>query len=365
VHGLWVEEKGATLPPVIRRELPVSIAAAVLGGLVTWFYYTRYAPATWSDFDQVWLGSRVLLRGGDPYAEVPKAFPWPLYYPLPTLLVGLPFAVWPLLSARILFAVVTAGLGTWAILRYRPHAWPLLLSAPFVYGIARGQWSSVLVAAALIPWLGGLAVVKPSIGLATFAAHPRRSAALGGVALVIISLLVRPSWPLAWLKAMEVTPHLIQPALMPGGIILLAAVGRWREPGGRLLAVLACVPQTPSVYELFPMALATKTLRHSLIMGLSWNVLYLVTHATHTPPPLRLAEVATRPTLVYWPVYLVLAYVPGLLAVLSPSPLVDRPPGFAHWPAWRQRAYRIGWSAVLGLVCAVPLLWAFLIWRGA
>ncbi len=347
------------------RRVLLALGVASAAGLLVWYYYQWYAPGLWSDFDQVWLGSRALLAGEDPYAEVATHFPWPLYYPLPTLLVGVPFAAWSLPSARIVFAIVTAGLASWAILRYFRHAWPLLLSAPFAYAVARGQWSPALVAAVMIPWLGGLAVVKPSIGLATFAARPARQAMVGGALLVLLSFLVRPTWAREWLHAIQVSPHLVQPVLAPGGLILLAALGRWREPGGRLLAVLACVPQTPSIYELFPMALATKTLRQALIMGLSWNVLYLVTHAAHAPPPLTMLELTERPNLVYWPVYLVLGYVPALLAVLSPSPLACRPHDFAMWPMWRQRVYRIGWSAVLSLVCLVPLLWAFLIWRGA
>jgi hypothetical protein len=233
-----------------------------------------------------------------------------------------------------------------------------------VYGIARGQWAPVLVAAALIPWLGGLAVVKPSIGLATFAAYPSRRAVVGGAILVLLSLLVHPSWPAAWLHGLGTTPHMIVPALQPGGIILLAALGRWRRADARLLAVLACVPQTPSPYDLFPMALIPATLRQSLIMGLSWNVLYLVTLATHYSVPLTLAEVPLRGHLVYWPVYFVLGYFPALMAVLSPSPLAALPHDFAGWATWRQRAYRVAWGAVLGLVSSIALLWAYLIWNG-
>ena len=343
----------------------LALAAGFAGGLLVWFYYTRYAPGIWSDFDQVWLGSRALLAGQDPYVEAPKAFPWPLYYPLPTLLVGLPFAPWSLLSGRVLFAVLTGGVGVWAILRYRPQAWPLLLSAPFVYGIVRGQWAPILVAAALLPWLGGLAIVKPSIGLATFAAYPSRRALLGGAILVLISLVVQPSWPAAWLDGVGTKPHMIVPALKPGGIILLAALGRWRRPDARLLAVLASVPQTPALYDLFPMALIPATLRQSLIMALSWNVLYFVTLATHDSAPLTLADAAWRKEFVYWPVHFVLGYFPALMAVLSPSPLVDRPREFATWSARRQRAYRVAWGAVLGMVGSVALLWAYLIWAGA
>ena len=52
------------------------------------------------------------------------------------------------------------------------------------------QAKTVLVAGALMPWLGGLAVVKPSIGLATFAAYPTRRALIGGAFLVLLSILV-------------------------------------------------------------------------------------------------------------------------------------------------------------------------------
>ena len=100
-------------------------------------------------------------------------------------------------------------------------------------------------------------------------------------------------------------------------------------------------------------------------MGLSWNVLYLVTLATHPSVPLTVADVARQPHLVYWPVYFVLGYFPALLAVLTPSPLAELPSRFATWPAARQRAYRVVWGAVLGIISAVALLWVILVWRGA
>jgi hypothetical protein len=180
-----------------------------------------------------------------------------------------------------------------------------------------------------------------------------------------LSLVLQPSWPAAWRASFHTAPHLIVPALQPGGIILLAALGRWHRADARLLAVLACVPQTPSPYDLFPMALIPRTLRQSLIMGLSWNVLYLVTLASHHWVPITLANYGQRGTLIYWPVYFILGYFPALLAVLSPSPLVDLPANFSTWSSGGQCAYRVGWSAVLALVSAVALIWAFLTWRGA
>jgi len=81
----------AEAPTAIQRTLSASgddshgrplalalIAAAIAAGTV-WYYYTRYAPDVWSDFDQIWLGARALMRGEDPYKVVAESgFPWPL-----------------------------------------------------------------------------------------------------------------------------------------------------------------------------------------------------------------------------------------------------------------------------------------------
>jgi hypothetical protein len=335
----------------------------MLGGALVWFYYTRYAPTIWSDFDQVWLGSRALLAGRDPYIEVPKAFPWPLYYPLTTLLLGLPFAALPLLTSRILFAALTAGVAVWAILRHRPHAWPLLLSAPFAYSLIRGQWAPLLVAGVLIPVIGGVIAAKPSTGLATFAYRPARAAVVGAAVLGVTSLALQPSWPATWLRTIQYTPHMFVPVLMPGGFILLAALGRWRRPSARLLAVLSCIPLTPGIYELFVMALIPASRRQAAAVGLTWNVCYLVTLATHDATPLTMAQVQQYGMgWLFWPYMFLLGYLPVLACVLWPSPLRDLPNGYTRWPVWRQRAYRVVWATVLALVGSSALLWAYLVW---
>jgi hypothetical protein len=347
-----------------RHPAILAVMAGLAGGLLVWYYYTRFAPGIWSDFDQVWIGSRALLRGQDPYVEVPKAFPGPLFYPLPALLVALPFALCPLLIARILFGAVTAGLATWGILRYQLHAWPLLISAPLLYGIARGQWAPLLVAATLLPTLGGVMAAKPSIGLATFAYRPTIAPMIGVALLGVISFVVQPSWFITWLSTARTAPHVVVPALMPGGFILFTAFARWRRSDARLLAVLACVPQAPAPYDLFVMALIPRTLRKSLIMGLSWNVLYLVTLATHSSTPSTVADVQHgRWSLSFWPLWLVLGYYPALLAILSPTPLVDLPREFVHWTPVQQRSYRILWRAGLTLVSGIALYWTYLIWH--
>jgi len=348
--------------PPVRCVAILGVAAGVLSGAIVWFYYTHYAPDIWSDIDQVWLGARALLRGQDPYAEVPKTFPWPLYYPLPALLLGLPLVPLPLPIARIVFAAVTAAVCAWALLRHRPHAWPMLCSAPFIYSLLRGQWAPWLVAGALVPWLGGVAAAKPSIGLATFAYRPTRQTVIGGIVLGLLSFMAMPHWVGAWLASIRLTPHFIRPAFLPLGVVLLAALLRWRRPDARLLAVLALVPQTAGIYELFPLALVPRSQRQALILATCFNLTYIFTLATHDSRPIVFAEVPTPYYPVYWPATLLFAYLPSLWMVLWPLPMRERPNTFPSWPAWRQQWHTVGWTALVVVLAIVTIGWAWVVW---
>jgi hypothetical protein len=363
VPRLAPRQSVSQIDAVSHRNLLIALGAGLLGGALVWFYYARYAPTVWSDFDQIWLAGRALLDGRDPYLSVPAGgFPWPFYYPLPAALLGLPFAPLSLLHGRVVFAALTAGICTAAILHHRPQAWSMLISAPFLYGLIRGQWAPLLVASALVPWMGGLAITKPSIGLAIFASRPTRQAVIGGLVLLVVSLALRPSWPLTWFATIRGAPHLIVPALMPAGAVLLAALARWERADGRLLGVLSCVPQTSGIYELFPLALVPASSRQAMTLTLSWNILYLVTLATHSSAPITFADAIRGVKPIYWPPTLLLGYLPALAMVLWPLPILHRPTLFAAWPAWRQRAYVIGWTSVLLIVLIVSLGWAWLVW---
>jgi hypothetical protein len=301
----------------IRSETALPLTVALLAGLFVWNYYARYAPGLWSDFDMIWLGARAVLAGRDPYVEVPaRGFPWPLYYPVPALILGMPFAPLPLMAARIAFAAVTAFAFTAALVRRRPQALPLLFSGPFIYAIQRGQWSPLLVAGALIPALGGVIAAKPSIGLATLAYRPHRAAIAGAAALTVLSLLLLPSWPWTWRDILASAQHLVAPVMLPGGVILLLALLKWRQPEARLLAVLACVPQTSAVYELLPLSLVPRTRREAFILANLWNVVYLARTVLRSSGPLTFAQLPEHRNPWLGAFVIAVGYVPVLVMVL-------------------------------------------------
>ena len=158
------------------------LAAGVISGGVCWLAY-RLPPASTSDFELIWVGARALLSGADPYAVVPTTGThYPLYYPLTAIVVGLPFAALPFDWARVLWAVLSGAAFAWAALRYGRGLPAALLSANFLNAVIQGQWSPLLVAAAVVPSLSWLLAAKPSVGAALFAAFPSRRAVIGGLA---------------------------------------------------------------------------------------------------------------------------------------------------------------------------------------
>ena len=221
-------------------------------------------PLGWTDFDQLWWAARALARGQDPYAAVTAVLDYPLYYPGTAITVSLPFAALDLWRARMAFAVIAGGVFGYAIGRYRPYAWPVFLSMPFLYIGQNLQFSAFLAAAVLMPAFGFLAAAKPTIGFVTLAAQSTRRGALlvigGSLALVLLSLVLDPTWPARWIAAVGTQSEHFAPLLFrPLGFLMLAGLLRWRDPDARLLVALSIVPITGVGYDLLPVFLVTRT----------------------------------------------------------------------------------------------------------
>jgi hypothetical protein len=295
-----------------RHETAIALAAGALAAVVCWIAY-RIPPPSTSDFEPIWVGARAVGAGLDPYTIVPTVGTrYPLYYPLPAILVALPLGYLPFAVARSLWAAASTAVFVLAALRKGRGLLPALLSACFLNAILQGQWSPLLTAAAVLPAVSWLWAAKPSLGAAFFVAYPTRRAVIGAILLLSLAFLVFPTWPVRWLEALRETNH-VAPILRPGGAVLLLALIRWRVAEGRLLAALACVPQTIGLYEALPLFLIpTNRWQGYLLAVLS----YVAAFAQAILVP-RMPDASWEATnAARWPFIFALMYLPALVMLL-------------------------------------------------
>lgn len=323
--------------PSRRARVLAAILIGEICGVLAWAI--QFGGRT--DWAQIWYGARALIDGISPYSVVGpgRLFEWqfPLLYPLPAIVVGVPFALAPLAVAVGLFAGCSAAILSYAITRDGWSRLLLLLGAPFLLAMLSAQWSMLLTAAALLPPLGFLFVTKPTVGAALWLYKPSRSAVVGGVLFLLASIAVRPSWPREWAATMSHTGHMVVPLVHAGGPLLLLALLRWRRPEARLLLALACVPQTALLYEMVPLMLIPSTIGESVaFVALSYVVFGWWAH---------LRPYDTVANSVAASVYMVvpLLYLPCLAMVM-------RRPNEGEMPPWVERS-------VARAVAAVRALW--------
>src|SRR5215207_5608517 len=256
--------EGERQPPSRRLRAWLAVGASVLSGLRAFLWISGEAKAR--DFDQVWVAAQALLAGRNPYAEIGPglAFDWPapLYYPLTAAVAVIPLATIDRAIAAVLFAAIASGAFVWGATRHSLAPAVVITSASAALAAETVQWSPLLGAAYGIPWLGVLLCAKPTIGFAIWCARPTRTAVIGALALAGIALALLPTWPADWLEALGHTslataggtPY-FAPIKSAGGAFALLASLRWRSPEARQVLALACVPQTPLLYETVPLFL--------------------------------------------------------------------------------------------------------------
>ena len=284
--------------------------AGVVAALFVYALYARQTRSVISDWDPNWVGTRALLQGWSPYAAI-RVPPWPNYllYPLPALLLTIPFTFLPLALARALFT----GLGTAAftfVVTARGR-WTLyfLISGAMLWSWITVQWPPLLMAAALTPNFSWMLAAKPTLGLALWSAYPNRKAVIGGLVFLGLCFLIRPSWVHEWLASVAHTPHKAH-FLRPGGFLLLLALLRWRRPEARLLAVLSLMPQTTALYETLPLALAAQR----KVDAAAFATLTMAAHLLYLLGPQGPWPVGAE---YQWWVMLLLIYLPVLALILS------------------------------------------------
>jgi hypothetical protein len=287
-------------------------AAALTIGLLAGAYVIRVygtAPISVSDFDAIWAAGRALREGRDPYAAISTPpWPWPLQYPLPAVLLALPFTWLPVAFGRAAFVGVGTGLLAWGLTA--KAWWPLwmLAGGQMFAAVGSVQWTPLFAAGLLLPALRWLWSAKPTTAAVLFAAIPDRRVIFGGILTLAAAFLIWPGWIHGWLAAAATAPH--RPAILrPAGFLLLLGLLRWRRAEGRQLAAIALVPLGPYIYEGLPLLLFARTRRELLLltccgtMGLLAGLLIMREGGPgHNP--------------IDWLIVLFSCYLPALLMVL-------------------------------------------------
>ena len=338
-------------PPALRTRLIFSLVLGVVAALYAYDTHRSFLAIGQSpDSLFLWRGARILLAGGDPYnfatwrtmpaGELDIAA-WrnviePLYYPVPALLIWIPFSLGSFLVGSAAFCGLGAAVFVFAISRAGLHRVWLCGSVGFIMALRFGQWSTWLTAAALLPMLSFLLPAKPNLGLPLVLAKPNRAMVIGSLAILVLSLIVLPRWPLGWYATVtgpftHTVPHPAPVTTFGGlGAIVLLAIVRWRRPEARLLVLMACVPQLPFWSDQLPLATIAETRREVIWSMLGGHLCFI-------------AWFLFAPKVIYYvpvmqPYALFGTYVPALIMVLR-RPNVGPVPGWSlrrleRLPAW-------------------------------
>ena len=260
-----------TPPP--RARLAAALALGLLAAAV-FFAHTifdrGYVRGTAGDLGGALEGARRVLAGerhiyAEPFA--PYVTRYPLEYPLPASLLLLPLAPLPAGAAGVVFTGLGTGLAAWFLTRRGWGGLLLFASVPALFAWLWAQWSPWLLLIGVAPGAGVLLACKPQAALAMLALRPSWRALAWAGALLAASLVWSPTWPFEWLAALRANPNGLafhRGALFaPGGVLLLLAALKWRDPRARLLLVLAVVPNRLWFYEQLLLGLVPQTPRRT------------------------------------------------------------------------------------------------------
>ena len=333
--------------PSRRSRALLALVIAGVAAVFTWYQH-GYLVARLSPPDSLylWRAANILLDGANPWAvqalnsatadstlalgEARIRLVDPLYYPMPAVLLWTPLARLPYLAASTLFNAFTAFVFVFAMTRtglYR--AWACG-SVPFMVAMRFGQWSPLLAAAWVYPWLSAFLVAKPNLGLPLYLARPSRAATVICALVLGLPTLVAPWWVHDWLRNIQndmgrSAPHPAPVTMFGGaGVLCLLALWKWRRPEARLLAFMACVPQLPYWADQLPLMLIPRERREMQMLMLATVVGFLAWSEFGRSDPGGDVIDSIRPFSIAF------TYVPTLLLVL-------RRRNVGALPAWLER----------------------------
>lgn len=104
------------------------------------------------------------------------------------------------------------------------------------------QWSPLIAASGFFPLLLPATMVKPQVGLPVFLTHLSRRGLLACGVVGLVTLAIKPNWPLLWFRQTGNYQHFIPILVLPGALLILALL-RYPSRDALLLFFSAIMPQ--------------------------------------------------------------------------------------------------------------------------
>jgi hypothetical protein len=253
--------------PRTQARILIASLIAIVSGAICWSWL-HYAPlGGGGDFKWTYVAGQDLIAGRDPF-QPPDDPAW-VPYPLTAAVVGLLFAPLPLTLASAVFFGLSSGLLAFGLTRKAYLPLLAFLAAPYWVSLTWAQWTPLIVASAFFPALGAVLVIKPHIAAPVVLTHLSRTAVIASGVLLLISLVIYPSWPLKWAARVGAFQAYYALLTIPGSLLLLA-LKRWRNRDARLLLLASVFPQR-WFYDAFILWLIPRTRKEFLFTALiSW-----------------------------------------------------------------------------------------------
>lgn len=233
--------------------------------LLCWAFLHHFQLGA-ADFNWSRDAARALLSHGNPYANTP---PGTIPYPLPAALLALPFAPFRAEVAGALFFGISSALLAFGLVREAPERLLIFFAYPYWAALMTAQWTPLIMCGAFFPLALMFCVAKPQTGTPMMLTHFSWKGLIAAAALLIVSLVVRPQWPLEWLPQTRGYRYYIPCLVVPGPLLALA-LWRWRDRDAWLL-FFACILPQRWFYESFLLWLIPKTRRSILAtVAFSW-----------------------------------------------------------------------------------------------
>lgn len=219
----------------MRWRIAVSAAIGVASGAFCWFLM-KHLHQDAADFRWSLRLADRLLAQQNPY-DTPFE-----QYPLTAALFAFPFVPLRPEVAAGLFWGISSSLLAFGLTRHSYIRLLIFFAYPYWAGLLSVQWSPLIAASAFFPILLPATMAKPQVGLPVFLTRLSRRGLLACALVGLISLAIKPNWPLLWFRQLGNYEHFIPILVLPGALLLLALL-RYRDRDAQLLFLSSLMPQ--------------------------------------------------------------------------------------------------------------------------